>query len=115
MRGEPELVNIKPDRSAPLRFKGWRVAETEWQIKSGDTKRFELWRTVGGAIIAVREGFDDDGEGYLDALVVEPTEAWESEPPFAMVDQIMSVYHWHVRARTMVRKQLKWSLLRRVP
>ena len=114
MTQEPETINIKPDRSAPLRFRGWRIAEMEWQTKRGDTMRFELWRSVGGAIIATREGFDDDGHGYLDAAVIEPTEPWEDKPPFAMVDQVMGFYRWEDRARSMVKRQAKWDFLRRV-
>jgi hypothetical protein len=107
-------VGITPDRSAPLRFNGKLIAETEWTTNRGDTMRFEIWETRGGALIAVREGDGDDG--YTDALVVEPTEPWQGvgkgHPPFAMVDAVLTFFTWHDRVRSMVKKQLKWRMER---
>jgi len=110
-------TKITPDRSAPLRFNGKCIAETEWETNRGDTMRFEIWETAGGALIAVREGDGDDG--YTDALVVEPTEPWQDvgkgHPPHGMVDAMLSFYEWHDRARSMVKKQLGWRMERVVP
>ena len=118
MNNKPELVNIKPSRSAPLRFKGWCIAETEWTTNRGNLMSFEIWKTVGGSLIAVREGDDEYGNRYVDACVVEPIEPGpadeDAEPPFAMVDAVMTFFDYHDRARSMVKKQLKWSILRRV-
>ena len=115
---EYETVNIKPSRSAPLRFKGKLLADTEWDTNRGGWMKFEIWQTKGGALIAVREGEKEDGEGYTDALVVEPVDPSptdeEGQPPFAMRDAVLSWLDYHDRARSMVRKQLRWSLLRRV-
>ncbi len=109
-------TKITPDRSAPLRFVGKRVAHTEWETNRGDTMRFEIWETAGGALIAVREGDGDDG--YTDAIVVEPTEPWQGvgkgHPPFAMVDAVLTFFQWHDRARSMVKSQLKWRMERLV-
>lgn len=118
MTTEYETINIKPSRSAPLRFRGIRIAETEWDTARGGWMRFEIYQTEGGALIAVREGEKEDGDGYTDALVVEPVAPSptdeEGQPPFVMRDAVMSFLDWHDRARSMVRKQLKWSILRRV-
>ena len=121
---EYKTINITPSRSAPLRFKGKLLADTEWDIKDRDGNptgrwmRFEIWQTKGGALIAVREGDDGEGNGYTDALVVEPVDPSptdeEGQPPFAMRDAVLSWLDYHDRARSMVRKQLRWSLLRRV-
>lgn len=112
---EYTLTKITPDRSAPLRFNGKCVAETEWTTSRGDTMRFEIWETAGGALIAVREGGDG---GYTDAIVVEPTEDWRASanghPPFAMVDAVLTFFQWHDRARSMVKTQLKWRMTREV-
>jgi hypothetical protein len=109
-------TKITPDRSAPLRFNGKLIAHTEWETNRGDTMRFEIWQTAGGALIAVREGDGDDG--YTDAIVVEPTEAWQGvgkgHPPFAMVDAVLSFFQFHDRARSMVKKQLGWRMERLV-
>lgn len=114
MTTEYDTINIKPSRSAPLRFNGKRIAETEWTTARGDTMRFQVWETAGGALIAVREG--DGEDGYTDAIVVEPTEDWRASakghPPFKMVNAVLSFYDWHDRARSMVKKQLKWRMER---
>lgn len=106
-------TKITPDRSAPLRFNGKLIAWTQWETNRGDMMRFEIWETAGGALIAVREGGDD---GYTDALVVEPVEAWQDSakghPPFAMVDAVLGFFQWHDRARSMVKKQLGWRMER---
>jgi hypothetical protein len=114
-------TKITPDRSAPLRFNGKLIAHTEWETNRGDTMRFEIWETQGGALIAVREGDGDDG--YTDALVVEPTGDWSAtrtgeasfamHPPFAMVDAVLTFFQWHDRARSMV-KPLRWRMTREV-
>lgn len=119
MATEYETVNIKPSRRAPLRFDGKLIAECEWEFVSG-WMRFQIWQTVGGALIAVREGGpDDDTTEYTDALVVEPValapDDDEGQPPFVMRDAVMTFFDFHDRARSMVRKGLKWSLLRIVP
>lgn len=110
-------TKITPDRSAPLRFNGKLAAYHEWQTMTGSTMRFEIWETAGGALIAVREGDGDDG--YTDAIVVEPTEAWQDSakghPPFAMVDAVLTFFQFHDRARSMVKKQLGWRMERVVP
>lgn len=118
MTTEYETVNIKPSRSAPLRFRGKLIADTEWDTARGGWMKFEIWETEGGALIAVREGEKEDGEGYTDALVVDPVAPAPTDeagmPPFAMRDAVLTFFDWHDRARSMVRKGLKWSLLRRV-
>jgi len=111
-------INIKPSRSAPIRFKGKLLAETEWDTADGGRMIFEIWQSVGGALIAVREGEDDQGHGYTDAIVVEPgIEAATDEAgmsPFAMRDAVMTFYGYHDRARSLVKRKLKWSILREV-
>jgi hypothetical protein len=118
MTTEYEIINIKPSRSAPLRFRGKLIAQTEWTTGRGDQMRFEIWLTEGGALIAVRDGDDGDGNGYTDAIVVEPVDPSPTDepgmPPFAMRNAVMDFLSWHDRARRMVRQQLRWSLLRRV-
>jgi len=137
MTEEFTTINIKPSRSAPLRFKGKLIAQTEWTTGRGDQMRFEIWETEGGALIAVRDGDDGDGNGYTDAIVVEPIYKAEQPmevqasgedgsrivrlgPTYPVLDEaamrftVLGFFEWHDRARSMVRKQLKWSLLRRV-
>jgi hypothetical protein len=113
---EYTLTKITPDRSAPLRFNGKLIADTEWTTNRGDTMRFEIWETAGGALIAVREGDGDDG--YTDAIVVEPTEPWQGvgkgHPPHSMVDAVLSFLQYHDRARSMVKSQLRWRMTREV-
>jgi len=124
MTEEFTTINIKPSRSAPLRFRGKQLADVEWDTKDrsgipdGGWMRFEIWQSQGGSLVAVRVGENAEGHGYTDALVVEPVDPSptdeEGQPPFAMRDAVLTFFDYHDRARSMARKVLKWSMLRRV-
>lgn len=107
---EYKLTTLKPSRSEPLRFKGRIIADTEWDTKSGDWMRFEIWETQGGAYIAVIVG-NVPGEDREDlTAAVFPPQDDEFERRVA----VLRFFDGHDRARSMIRSKLKWSLLREV-
>lgn len=123
-------THINPSRSAPLKFKGRMLAETEWDVRAG-YMRFEIWETEGKALIAVSEGSIDGTDARdIRATVVEPipksadaslgeifSDALHMRDPdvdhLAMRWAVMDHFDWHDRARSMV-KNLGWKLLREV-
>lgn len=65
---------LKPSRSAPVRFIGRIIAETQWDTRDGCWMRFTVWETKGGAYITEIAG---DAPGRPDQVhctvgVVEP-------------------------------------------
>lgn len=102
-------VEIKQTRGPTLRFRGSMLAEQGWTAPNHGM-RIELWQTEGGALVAVTEGEYTIDEIDRRALVVEPVEDEQ-----AMRFAVMDFFDWENRARSMVRKQLKWRLVREVP
>lgn len=114
---EPETIKLKPNRSEPLSFKGWLIASTEWDTKQGEWMSFEIYRTVGGALIVAVEGSIPGAEDRTDlkatVIELEPGEAWDGDkPPQRMVWAALQALDWHDRARSMVKKQLSWRMER---
>lgn len=100
---EMEPITIKQDRGPTLKFSGRLIAKTEFDMRSGGAMRYEIWETAGGALIAVSKTNRETR-----AVVVEPGDEFE------MRCAVMSFLDWENRARSMVRDQLKWKLVREV-
>lgn len=100
---EMEPVTIKQDRGPTLKFSGLLIAKTEFDMRSGGAMRYEIWETAGNALIAVSKTNRETR-----AVVVEP--GYE----FDMRCAVMDFFDWENRARSMVRDQLKWRLVREV-
>ena len=100
---EFEPVTIKQDRGPTLKFTGLLIAKTEFDMRSGGAMRYEIWETAGNALIAVSETNRETR-----AVVVEPGDE------FDMRCAVMDFFDWENRARSMVRDQLKWKLVREV-
>lgn len=102
-------------RGPTIEFEGRLIASDSFNLKSGHPSKMtmEIWETRGGALIALTrsESLDDDPQWrpITIATVVEPGPD-ESERRFA----IMDAFDWEDRARSMVRKQLKWRLVHHV-
>jgi hypothetical protein len=94
---------IRQRRGPAIRFTGAMIAKTEFDLRDDRTMRLELWQTEGGALIAV-----STTDQETRAEVVEPGEE------LAMRCAVMDAFDWHDRARTMVKEQLKWKLVREV-
>lgn len=103
---------VKPSRSAPMRFKGKIIAETQWDTKHDTWMRFTIWETQGGAYIAVREGDVPGSPSKVDRHVdlIEPIvdEAGERDEQ-AMQIAVLDAYEWHDRAKALLRSELGWN------
>lgn len=107
---EYETITIRCSKREALRFKGKLIAETEWTTKHDTTMRFEIWETQGGTLIPVIEG-ELPGE---DAVKVSAEVVPPHPNPFEQQVAVMQFFEFHDRARSMVKKQLKWRLVREV-
>ncbi|MCW1985614.1 UNVERIFIED_ORG: hypothetical protein M2348_001346 [Sphingomonas sp. R1F5B] len=67
----------------------------------------ELHQTRGGALIAVTRSTPTDRDGLV---VVRATVVERRDDEQAMRFAVMEAFDWHMRARSMVTKKLKWSL-----
>lgn len=104
---------LRPSRSAPVRFKGRIIAETQWDTRDGCWMRFTVWETRGGAYIAVTDG-DVPGKPdqvHCSATVVEPIIVNAAGDRDETAMQIAVLDHWdfHDRAKAMVKRELGWS------
>ena len=137
MTEEYQAKTLKPTTSAPVRFKGRIIAETEWDTRDGCWMRFTVWETRGGAYIAQISG---DVPGKPDQVhcsvgVVEPifrstTRAecvdvverrLASDEPHkipmeatvrdetAMQIAVLQHFDWHDRAKAMLKRELGWA------
>lgn len=126
---EFENIEIKQNRGPTLRFSGKLLAEDSHTTKGRDPFeiRMEIWATPAGALIAANYSKPADGSGFEDAraTVVEPTifDPENDEMALSILDRldeqrmrfaVMDHFDWDRRARSMVRKQLKWSLVQEV-
>lgn len=100
---EMKQTTIRQRRGPAIRFTGAVIAKTEFDLRDGREMRLELWQTEGGALVAVST---TDQEVRAD--VVEPGEE------MAMRFAVMDAFDWHDRARTMVKDQLAWKLVRSI-
>lgn len=132
---EMQKKTLKPSMSAPVRFTGRIIAETQWDTRDGCWMRFTVWETKGGAYIAVIDG---DVPGKPDQVhckvgVVEPI--WKEEQllgepneqgiahfspkqivrdEIAMQIEVLEFFDWHDRAKAMLKRELGWAPVREV-
>lgn len=103
---------LRPSRSAPVRFKGRIIAETEWDTKDGCWVRYTIWETKGGAYIAEAAGDTPNkpDQVWRDVTVVEPIvdEAGKRDEN-AMQIAVLGAYDFHDRAKAMLKRELGWS------
>lgn len=105
---EWERVEFVQDRGPTIEATAHLLAETTFETGRGQPLEMslEIWETQGGALIAVSATTLPGGAGREDlrATVVPPIDDAQ-----AMRFAVMDAFHWHQRARSMVRK-LGWSL-----
>ena len=123
---------IVQSRGPAIEFAGRLIASDEFEVRrDNSTMRLEIYETQGGALIAVTRGEAMQGGEVRDivaAEVVPPMEGLTRMVPKAgdiptfnyeradvgvtdaMRFAVMDFFDWSDRARSMVRKQLKWSL-----
>lgn len=104
-----ELTTIRCTNREAIRFKGKLIAEQEWETRHQSTMRFEIWETAGGALIGVIDG-DIPGEDKAEVSACIALSGDEFEQRI----EIMRFFDFHDRARSMVRRQLRWKLVREV-
>lgn len=105
-------VEIKQNRGPMLEFEGRLLCATSFPVHAkGMTIDLELWETRGGSMVAASFSTPDNGEARTlgEARVIGPGPD-EQARRFAAMDQ----FEWNDRARSMVRKQLKWKLSRTI-
>lgn len=104
---------IKVSRGPTLDFRGKLLCTDTFVTKARDplSITLEIYQTVGGALIGVSSAVPAERQGHetVDATVVQPNEDIQ-----AMRFAIMDGFDWALHARSMVTKQLKWSLRREV-
>lgn len=101
---------ISPRNGPSVIFQGKLIAGHEWDAGTCDM-RFEVWETPAGAYIAATFWINGDGPNDTESevSVVDPI-----EDHFAMQCAVLEHFGWHFRARSMVKKALKWILSREV-
>lgn len=118
MTEEYQPKTLKPTRSAPVRFKGRIIAETQWGTGKfhPDGKecwmRFRVWETRGGAYIT-EIGGDVPGKStqvHCTVGIVRPIVDAVGEPDeTAMQIAVLDKFEWHDRAKRMLKNELGWS------
>lgn len=103
-----ERIEIVQQRGPTLEFTGILIASSDFETRGRDPMRveFEIYETVGGALVAVSASEPTDREGIelVNATVVE-----RQDDALAMRCAVMAHFDWHDRARNMAKK-LGWSL-----
>ena len=103
---------LRPSRSAPVRFIGRIIAETQWDTRDGCWMRFTVWETKGGAYITEIAG---DAPGKPDQVhctvgVVEPIYDEDGErDEIAMQIAVLGHFDFHDRAKAMLKRELGWA------
>lgn len=101
-----ELVQV---RGPTIEFVGRQLCSDEFETRGRDALRMELelYETRAGSYIAVTISTptERDGHSVLRATVIE-----RQDDQQAMRFAVMEAFDWHLRARSMVVKKLKWSL-----
>lgn len=100
---EIKQTSIRQRRGPTLKFTGRLIATAVFASRDGSEMRLELYKTQAGALIPVTIGVLETR-----ATVVEPGEE------MAMRCAVMDAFDWHDRARTMIKDQLGWKLVREV-
>lgn len=107
-----EKIRIVQSRGPVIEADAALLASDEFDVRRDNTRmRMEIWQTQGGALIAVTRGEAMQGgdvREIVEAAVVPPGD--EQTMRFA----VMSAFDWSDRARSMVRRTLKWDLKMRV-
>lgn len=106
-----ERIELKQDRGPTIEASARLLAETEFDTRGPDPVNvlLELWQTEGGALIAVTSRAMAGSDEAIEVTVIEPAEDVQ-----AMHFAAMEFWSWDLRARSMVTKQLGWSLRRDV-
>lgn len=106
---EYERIELVQDRGPTVEFTGKLLCETSFVTRGDDPLRYdlEIYQTAGGALVAARHVIRQQGreDPRTDLLVVEA-----QDDLLAMRLAVMDFFKWDLRARSMVRKALGWSL-----
>lgn len=106
---EYERIELVQDRGPTIEFTGKLLCETSFITRGEDPLRYELeiYQTAGGALVCARYVTPEQSraEPRTDLLVVE-----REDDVLAMRLAVMEFFKWDLRARSMVRKALGWSL-----
>ncbi len=108
-----KLTTIKQSRGAAIRFRGECIASTSFDSRGGPMM-LEIWETERRALIPVTRGETPNGRPDVRAAIVRLVDGADA-PTLEMRLAVMDFFEWADRARSMVRDQLKWSLLIEVP
>lgn len=73
----------------------------------------QIWQTRGGNLVAVITKGPENGSGHQDTKI-KVVEVAGDEPSIDERCAVMELFDWRDRARVMVRRQLKWKLVRKV-
>ena len=138
---EYRKIEIKQSRGPRIEFEGVLLASDTFEVRrDGTALTMEIWETRGGALVAVTRGEAIQGgeaRDIIETSVVEPTrprsdgsqgsasidrdgatialrEGHELVGQQAMRFAVLDHFDWSDYARSMVRRQLKWSLKMRV-
>lgn len=104
-----ERFEIKQAKGPTIEFTGTLLCRDAFTTEGRDPYRIriELYLTRANAYVAVSSSEPIEWEGHevVRAVVVPPSDD-EQARRYAVLD----AFEWHVRARSMVSKRLKWSL-----
>lgn len=121
-----EKIRIVQSRGPTIEADAALLASDEFDVRRDNSRmRLEIWQTQGGALIAVTRGEAMQGgevREIVEATVVPPVlvddglmlDGSKVVETQAMHFAVMSAFDWSDRARSMIRKQLKWMLVQRV-
>lgn len=108
-----ERWEIKVSRGPTLDFRGKLLCADTFVTKARDplSITLEIYQTTGGALIGVSSAVPAERQGHetVEATVVQPGDDIQ-----AMRFAIMDGFDWALHARSMVVKQLKWSLRKEI-
>ena len=114
---EYDKIRIVQSRGPTIEAEARLLASDTFEVRrDGTAMTLEVWETQGGALIAVTRGEVMQGGEVRD--IVEATVVGPIGDPLSIDEldhqtmrfAVMGAFDWSDRARSMVRKQLKWSL-----
>lgn len=109
MTDEFTQQRVSQRRGPTLSFQGKLLCSTEWQARKDQvTVILELWETPERNWIAVTAFERDDDIGERDTAQAVVIERQDDEQ--AMRFAAMDAWDWEMRARSMVKSQLRWNL-----
>lgn len=116
-----EKIRIVQSRGPTIEAEAALLASDSFEVRrDGTSMTLEVWQTRGDALIAVTRGEAMQGgevRDIVEAKVVKPVECVGIPDAAAlklMHMKVMDHFDWSDRARSMVRKELKWDLKIRV-